>query len=206
MEACGTHTPTETHTQTHTHTPHHTQPYPAPPTPTYPFSQGLAFPQSTNTHLSRPFCLPSTQTSSSMRWGADFHYCDACYNTEHDTIWSYLHIPFIVRLWKMPLFGLWIKGKEECHLVGVSVMTTTTSDLGGFPTSENRSAMYTSVCNVSSAGGNWWCPSSVLLLKVSHPVGFYFHEWPISYKVSHGGVLTLAFIIKMAHYWFPYVL
>ena len=126
------HTPTQRYTHTHT------------PTPAYPFSQGLAFPQSTNTHLSRPFCLPSTQTSSSVRWGEDFHNCDACYNTEHDTIWSYLHIPFIVRLWKIPLFGLWIKGKEECHLVGVSVMTTTTSDLHGFPsTSENRSAMYT---------------------------------------------------------------
>ena len=174
---------------------------------THPFSQGLAFPQSTSTDLSRPFCPPSTQTSSSMKWGADFHHCDACYNTELDSIWSYLHIPFIVRLCRKFLFGLWIKGKEECHLVGISVMTTTASALGGFPsTSENHSAMYTSACNVLSAGGNWWCPSSALLLTGSHPVGFYFHEWPISYKFSHGGVLTLAFIIKMAHYWFPYIL
>ena len=67
---------------------------------------------------------------------------------------------------KTPLFGLWIKGKEECHLVGVSVMTTATSDLGGFPsTSENRSAVYTSPCNVSSAGGNWWCPLQFFYLR-----------------------------------------
>ena len=50
--------------------------------------------------------------------------------------------------------------------MGISVMTITTSALGGFPsTSENRSAMYTSACNVSSAGATDDAPLQLFYLQ-----------------------------------------